>query len=111
MVSMQVNLLKSQVIKYGARSPSFVLANTKEHQYQQRCLPNIYQVFFFSVVGIIKCSVLTCNIVSLADAEMSEDVAENFVCGDFSAGDFGKMKERLSKILGNEVAADAQGEG
>ena len=40
------------------------------------------------------------------DAEVCEDVAENFVGGDFAAGDFGKVEEGLANVLGYEVGWD-----
>lgn len=42
----------------------------------------------------------------LSDAEMGEDVAEDFVGGDLVAGDVGQMVEGLSQVLGYEVAGE-----
>ena len=46
-----------------------------------------------------------------ADAEVFEDVGEDFVGGDFASGDFTKMVEALAKVFGNEVARDVVGNG
>ena len=40
----------------------------------------------------------------LADAEVLEDVAEDFVGGDLAAGDFAQSGDAGVKVLGNEVA-------
>ncbi len=43
-----------------------------------------------------------------ADAEVGEDVAEDFVGGDFAARDFGQMEEDLADVLRDEVGWDAR---
>ena len=40
---------------------------------------------------------------SFPDAEVGEDVAEDFVGGDFATGDFGEMEEGLADVLCYEV--------
>lgn len=42
---------------------------------------------------------------------MGEDVAEDLVGRDFAASDLGEVEERLAKILSDEVAAEANGQG
>ena len=41
-----------------------------------------------------------------SDAEVVEDVAEDFVGGDFAACDFGKVEEGFADVLGYEVGWD-----
>ena len=41
-----------------------------------------------------------------ADAEVCEDVAEDFVGGDFAACDFGKVEEGFADVLSYEVGWD-----
>ena len=41
-----------------------------------------------------------------SDAEVCEDVAEDFVGGDFAACDFGKVEEGFADVLGYEVGWD-----
>ena len=43
---------------------------------------------------------------SFPDAEVGEDVAEDFVGGDFAACDFGKVEEGFADVLGYEVGWD-----
>ena len=40
------------------------------------------------------------------DAEVGEDVAEDFVGGDFATSDFGEVEEGLADVLGYEVGWD-----
>ena len=40
------------------------------------------------------------------DAEVCEDVAEDFVGGDFATSDFGEVEEGLADVLGYEVGWD-----
>ena len=63
-----------------------------------------YTVFFVSVFNSKKCHLFS-------DAEVFEDVGEDFVGGDFASGDFTKMVEALAKVFGNEVARDVVGNG
>ena len=41
-----------------------------------------------------------------SDAEVGEDVAEDFIGGYFAAGDFGEVEEGLADVLGYEVGWD-----
>ena len=45
----------------------------------------------------------------LTDAEVGEDIAENFVCGDFSTCYLCEMGETLAEVFRYEVARDADG--
>ena len=45
----------------------------------------------------------------LSDAEVSEDVAEDFVCGDF-ADDGAEVVDGFADVLGDEVGRDGEGE-
>ena len=45
----------------------------------------------------------------LADAEVGEDIAENFVCGDFSTCYLCEMGETLAEVFRYEVARDSDG--
>ena len=45
----------------------------------------------------------------LADAEVGEDITENFVCGDFPTCYLREMGETLAEVFRYEVARDADG--
>ena len=45
----------------------------------------------------------------LPDAEVGEDIAEDFVCGDFSTCYLCEMGETLAEVFRYEVARDADG--
>ena len=45
----------------------------------------------------------------LTDAEVGEDIAENFVCGDFSTCYLCEMGDTLAEVFRYEVARDADG--
>ena len=45
----------------------------------------------------------------LSDAEVGEDIAENFVCGDFSTCYLCEMGETLAEVFRYEVARDSDG--
>lgn len=49
--------------------------------------------------------------VSLAHAEVFEDVMQDFVTGYFTAGDFGKVVDAVAEVFCNEVSRQIVGKG
>lgn len=56
---------------------------------------------------IISRFVFSCFYVLLSDAKAFENGMEDFVGGDGTAGDFGKMEEGGAEVLAHEVAGQA----
>ena len=70
-------------------------------------------VFLGFIIGYKKCwsidfykLCISIWLLLFSDAEVCEDVAEDFVGGDFAACDFGEMEEGFADVLGYEVGWD-----
>lgn len=82
--------------KYGEKEKIQILIKSLIFRTLQIYIFSFYAFLFF---------------VSLADAEVLEDVCKYFGGSDFSAGDFGKGVEALAEVFGDEVTWEVVGEG